>query len=79
MRKLNEIGHDWVSITICVWKDDIEPESLRLHTVERNTTLYDGKPWSTTRSVPLQYARIGQNMHMNLFAEHVAQYAKEPL
>lgn len=75
-RPLNEFGHDWVSITICVWRGDVDPDSLRLHIKERNTTLYGGKPWSGTNSVPLRYARFGQNLYMNLFTEHVMEYAR---
>jgi len=75
-RQLNPIGYDVVSIWICVAKDDIEPESLRLHITERNTTIYDGKPWSTTRSVPLQFAHMGQSLLMHTFTEHVAEYAR---
>jgi len=73
-RQLNEIGHDYVSIGI--YLNDVNPDSLWVHAVERNTTIYDGKPWTSTQSVPLQFARIGQNQLMNLFAEHVAEYAR---
>lgn len=76
-RPLSEVGHDTVSITICVHRDDPDLEELRCYITERNTTLYDGKPWNSCRTVPLQYARIGQNFWMNLFLEHVMYYAEQ--